>query len=34
MIPAREVDRLVTLAKPYDPKPRKRKPAEENGGQA
>ena len=32
MIPAREVDRLVALAKPYDPKPRKPKLAEENGG--
>jgi hypothetical protein len=34
MVPAREVDRLVALAKPYDPKPRKPKLAEENGGQA
>jgi hypothetical protein len=34
MIPAREVDRLVPLAKPYDPKPRKPKLAEETGGQA
>jgi len=33
MIPAREVDRLVALARPYDPKPRKPKLAEENGGQ-
>jgi hypothetical protein len=33
MIPACEVDRLVALAKPYDPKPRKPKLAEGNGGQ-
>lgn len=34
MIPASEVDRLLALAKPYNPKRRKPKPAEENGGQA
>ena len=34
MIPAREVDRLVALAKPYDPKPRKPKPQHEEAGQA
>jgi hypothetical protein len=34
MIPAREVDRLVALAKPYDPKPRKPKLVEATGGQA
>jgi hypothetical protein len=34
MVPAREVDRLAALAKPYDPKPCKPKPTEENGGQA
>ena len=34
MIPACEVDRLLALAKPYDPKPRRPKLAEENGGQA
>jgi hypothetical protein len=33
MIPAREVDRLLALAKPYDPKLRKPKLAEETGGQ-
>jgi hypothetical protein len=32
MIPAREVDRLLALAKPYDPKPRKQKVVDENGG--
>ena len=34
MIPAREVDRLLALAKPYDPKPRKPKPQHEEAGQA
>jgi len=29
MIPAREVDRLLALAKPYDPKPRKPNPEAE-----
>jgi hypothetical protein len=33
MIPAREVDRLLALAKPYNPKPRKPKLADETGGQ-
>ena len=33
MIPAREVDRLVSLAKPYDPKPRKPKTQHEETGQ-
>jgi len=34
MIPAREVDRLLALAKPYDPKPRKPKTQNEEAGQA
>ena len=34
MIPAREVDRLLTLAKPYDPKPRKSKTQNAEAGQA
>jgi hypothetical protein len=34
MIPAREVDRLLALAKPYDPKPYKPKPQHEEVGQA
>jgi hypothetical protein len=34
MIPAHEVDRLVALAKPYDPKPRKPKTQAEEAGQA
>ena len=34
MIPAREVDRLLALAKPYGPKPRKPKPQHEEAGQA
>jgi hypothetical protein len=34
MIPTHEVDRLLALAKPYDPKPRKPKLAEETGGGA
>jgi len=32
MIPAREVDRLLALAKPYDPKPRKAKPDKKKAG--
>jgi hypothetical protein len=34
MIPAREVDRLLALAKPYDPKPRKPKLAAQAGGES
>jgi hypothetical protein len=34
MIPACEVDRLVALAKPYNPRPHKQKLAEEKGEQA
>ena len=32
MIPAREVDRLLSLAKPYDPKPRKAKREKDEAG--
>ena len=34
MVPSSEVDRLLALAKPYDPKPRKPKLTEENGAQS
>jgi hypothetical protein len=32
MVPAGEVDRLLALAKPYDPKPRKAKPEKREAG--